>query len=258
MIKNIFNLLLSVLLFNVINVSAANCSSDDIIKLQKEANNIKVSHEIIRKTKTQPLYDFFGNELEAKEEIVEKSIEVSLYNLTNDLFVIQREKNYETYDTEIFLNGEARTPLEYSNEKTILYSDTKNGNYSFSITDYFHYIDYKFDIYSNTCDSSSLRTIEYRVPKYNMYSEEPICQEYPNSTLCQDFITVDINMSNRDFNDEVKKSQSISNNIGEEVEEKRENTNFFKDNIIYFIIAFGIIIVGGTTFIIINKRRKQL
>ena len=251
MIKNIINLFLLTLLFSTINVTAAACNSDEIIRLQKEATNIKVSHEIIRETKTQPLYDFFGNELETKEEIVEKRIEVSIYNLTNNLFIIQHEKNYETYDKEVFLDGEAQTPLKYNNEKTIYYSDTKNGNYSFSVTDYFHYIDYKFDIYSNICDTASLRTIEYRVPKYNMYSEEPICQDYPNSALCQDFITVDINMANKDFNDEVKKSQNTSNdNIGEEVVAEREEDNFFKDNIIYFLIAFGIILIGGTTFLI--------
>ena len=257
-----FKFLLSIITCNIlfINVYADKCTSSETVKLISEANNVKVTHDIIRENKTKHEYDFFGKELETTIDYVERTIKVGIYNLTDNLYIVSTEKNYETYDNEMFLYGEAKTPLEYSNKTMITYAKTTNGNYSFTIDDYYHYRDYRFEIYSSKCEGNVLRTIDHRIPKYNSYSEEPICKEYPNSELCQDFITTDLNLKNKDFKDEVKKSKTVTidNNSKEIDENERKPKNFFQKYLIYFIIGFIVIGAGSAALIVVNKRRSQL
>ncbi len=262
--KRVFELviiILSIILLNI-NVEAKECTSKDLAALQKEANNIKVNHELVKETKKTHLYDYFDNELPETVEHTETSIRINIYNLTNNLFIVQSTKDYNNYDNEIVLYGSPRSKLEFVKEKNINYKDTNNGNYTISLNKINHYIDYKFEIYSNLdiCDATLLKTIEYRKPKYNKYFEESICKEYPDVSYCAEFISKDIDLGNKSLEELVKsEAKNKGYAIPEEKEKgKEESVNFIGKNLKYIIAAGTVIIVGIIGYSIIQKRRGRL
>ena len=258
--KRYFFIVLLLSLCLIIKVEALECSGSTLANLQKEANNIKVNHEIVKETVTKHLYDYFDNELPETVNMEKKSIKLNIYNLTKNVFVIQTEKNYQTYDNEVVLYGEAKTPLKYTNEKTINYKDTNNGNYSWIVDNLDHYIDYKFEIYSNTdCDTTLLKTITYRKPKFNKYSQDSICLEYSNVNLCQEFISNDLNLNNKSFVDEVKRLGSS----GEIVDNNEEDNSTESKKVIgkekIYIISSGLVVVLIIVgYLVIDKRRSRI
>ena len=252
-LKNIFKYIIVIIsfLFINLNVEGAECTSSEIAKLQKEAANIKVNYEIVKEIKKDNVYDLEQNKLPQTYEYIENSIKISIYNITKNLFIIQSEKDYTEYDNDVTLNGESNIELKFTNEKSINYKDTINGNYSFSTTKTAHYIDYKFDIYSNTdCDTILLKTITLRKPKYNIYYKEKVCKEYPNTKLCQEFITNDLNINSKEFIDAVKKEAQKAN-----INNKKDN-NFLNSYYIYG--SLSVIVIAIIIYIVINERRKRI
>ena len=262
--KKLFPLIIMSIFINFNNVDAASCSGNRLVELQKEANRIKVNYEIVRNTITKHLYDYFNNELPETAEIEVKTIKISLSNMTNNLLIVESEKDYETYDEEIIRYGEAKTPLEFKNEKTINYKDTNNGVYSFTSDNINNYIDYKYEIYSNVsdCDVTLLKTINFRKPKFNRFSEEEICKENPKVNLCAEFITQDLTYSENNFIDAVKVRAKSNNNNNGDVEdnenEERKSLSFWDKNGKYFIIGGSILVVGVITYVVITKRRSNI
>ena len=252
--------ILSIFCFSL-KVDAAECKGNTLSSLQKEAGNVKVNHEIVKETITKHLYDYFDNELPETVEFEKTTIKINLYNLTKNIFVVQTEKNYSTYDNEMVLYGESRTPLKFDNEKTIDYKDSNNGNYTWNLDNLDHYIDYKFEIYSNTssCDTTLLRTITYRKPKYNKFAKDPVCTEYPSVKLCNEFISEDINLSGKIFADEVKRIGESGNKqedvMPEETTEIKKGNNKEK---IYIALSGTVVILIIIGYLVIDKRRSRI
>ena len=262
--KRLFIYLLGVFSFLLLsmNVNAKACTSKELADLQREAGNIKVNHELVRETKTTHLYDFFDNELPETVQHTDTNIKINLYNLTKNLFIVESVKDYNNYDNEIVLYGSPRSSLEFVNERTINYKDTSNGNYTITLNKLNHYIDYKFEIYNNSdiCDTTLLKTVTYRKPKYNEYFEESICKEYPNVSYCAEFITKDIDLGNKTLEEAVK-LEAKNNGYEKQNEDEKpgeEAVNFLGKNLKYFIIAGSIIVVGIIGYGMINKRRGRI
>lgn len=259
-------ILLFVMLMTI-NVSAASCSSSELAKIQAEANAVKINQELIKEKIVAHKYDQeHFKYLDETEEQIKRSIKITVSGITENIFVVRTTLKLvggtDANDPDGVIPGE-----EYVDEFAINYKMTKDGVYSFTTENVAEFIDYKFEVLSNNlskpeCDAIILRTISYRKPKYNILSENPICEDYPTSSLCQEFITTDINLNGKDFDTEVKKSSKSSTPTStdkiEEKETKRESSNFFKDNILYIGIASGVIVAGIVAYVIVSKKRSAL
>ena len=249
-----FYLFLLVSIFCWYNVEAATCSTSDLAKLQKEAANVKVNHEIIKETVKVTKYTDDNEPTNETIDYLKKSIKLNISNITENIFIVQTEKDYLVLDN--IGNGLASSAnIEYSNKKIINYSDSNKGIYTFTSDSINHYIDYKFEIYSNlnNCDTFLIKTITYRQPKYNPYSEYEICKENSNIPACQEFISSDVTLTSEDIS---KYGGSSSSGI---LTTTRTSDIKTDNNIKAYIIIGAVIIAGGVTaYIIVEKKRKAI
>lgn len=119
---------------------------------------------------------------------------------------------------------------------------------------------YRFKVYYEICADELIKTINYKLPKYNLYALDPLCEGISKEKLkvCdrayQEEITRD------EFIKEINKYKSTLGN--EQQTEDKEDVlskiiRFMLDYYIY-IIASIILIVVITIVIIINKKRGAL
>lgn len=229
--KSIVKLLLGVMLFSSINVYATSCSGTDLEKVNKAANGIKTNYMVnegkVKKNSSE--YEVFP------------SIDFTIYNLTNDIFVkITSDFN--------------------KNEDIVTYSKTNNGKYSFSSSDLFGKGNYYIEIFSNldSCKADSVKKITLKKPYYNQNVKYKICLDNPDVPMCQKYITEDTGATEWNIDEKVKEYLE-KNNIT--ITNKSDGTgsgNFFKENWKILAISGGVIVllVGG--YIIISKRRGAL
>jgi len=156
---------------------------------------------------------------------------------------------------ELFIIDEI-TPKEY------YFEDTENGTIIIkNVID----VTYKFTIYYKTCDDKLIKTITHKVPKYNYYANNPLCEGIKEEEL---------NVCNRlyqgDLDDETFKK--IVNNYKESIDINNQEINEEKNNIsnnankvpnllekyyIYIIIGV-IVIVILVSATLINRKRGAL
>ncbi len=262
--------ILSILLLSflcIMNVYADKCDSSKLSKMQKDANSVKINHEAKSETVTVKKYDRVKNEYtdETMEE-VQRTLNVTISGITKDIAIIRAKVTYtgeyDPSDPNAVVPGE-----EYSDETVIDYSMTNNGSYTFKIGDISIFNDYRFRVVSNdeSCDFERFRTIYYRAPKFNPYSENPICKENPTVSLCQEFIDKDLNMDGKDFEAEVKKFIKPSANTktttvihDQEVTERDSSKSNNNNNILYIAIGGSVVVVGIVVYVIISKKRRAL
>lgn len=119
-----------------------------------------------------------------------------------------------------------------------------------------------FDVYSSKCEEK-LDTIKVKLPTFNMYSLDPLCEGVDSEKfpLCGKFYNY--NVSYEDFVERVKFHRQV-NHIGEE----NENTTWYSEiikKIVDFILKYKwyigsallVLIIGLTSLIMWIRARKR-
>lgn len=131
----------------------------------------------------------------------------------------------------------------YSSSELILYGYQPGNNY-------------RFDVYSYSCDSK-LYSHYVTLPGYNKYYSDPVCNEV-NASVCQKWITI-----NYDYDTFVKEVNKYKiQKIEKPIEENKEVLgiyyyiiNFF---VKYYYIVLPIIIIICSVIIYIQRKKDSL
>lgn len=259
-------LVLMIFSLNILLVNAESCS-EQLTRAKEAAEKVKINYEVLEEIKKEQVFDEIKQDFtdETYDRVVRK-IKISVYNITKDIFIVRKERlRYkEAAGAVEEIDGIPVNYDEFGNQKIITYKDTKEGVFSFTTEDVWNYKDYTFDIYPDndtSCDLSMIKTISFRQPKYNEYSEQPICLEYPTVELCKQFISYDFDLNGEDFSEVVLKrvkSGSSTNIITQKVEPNERDYNFFKDYWLYLAIGGAVIISGLIVYKIIDKKRSSI
>lgn len=148
--------------------------------------------------------------------------------------------------------------IEEITDETYYYNETINGTLTISNLESGNY---RFHIYYEVCEDELVKTIKYKLPKYNHYANNPLCEG-----ITEDDLAVCNRLYQGELTDEIfeqkieeyKKSLNIETQI-----QKGENNivnkimDFFKDYYIYIIAVFILIIVIIIR-IVVNKKRGAL
>lgn len=230
---------LCLLTVGILNVSAASsCDYETQVKLNSEANNIKTSYEVKEIKTGKQIVSDMG---EGMEDEVYTGVEVSIYNLTENLYL-------------------KVTNLQTSETKTYYYADTNDGSITFTRGEegLSEIVTYQVTVYSNhsDCKDEELKKVNIVTPRYNTFSAEALCQ---NSTkyYCQTYITEELNMTFEDFVKQATAALKDNETKPEDQTEKQES--FFEKYGVYMIAVIGVILIGVVTTVIVrNKQRSSI
>lgn len=232
-------------------VGAATCDTDEKASLNNLASNVVVNYEV----KEVELHDvpvpdtYEGTEQESEYYSVAETVMVNVLNLNEKIKV-------EVYDDSNRL------------VKTINYSDTTNGNISFSKGNLEKLEKYTFVIKasnSTNCNGEEIKVLYLQIPRFNKYSYEYVCNIVPDYYLCQKFVTFD-EVDYEFFRDNINKElEKVDLMLIDEETKKNEGKSFWnktkefvKDNKYVFITIGALVVIGGATFIVIKKRRDEI
>lgn len=212
------------------------CTYKDKAGLNDIASNISINYEVIE---LEEEIKFNSPDTgEPLEGIRVKTIfKISIYNLTEDVFIIQSND----FDNK---------------EEFIIYELSTNGVYTFETDDVENIIKYKFDVISALpgCFGDILKSYNFIKPKKNMYSQYAMCEGNENIPYCQEFITEEIPYSASEINELI--DYRVDNVIeATKVTDNNAFINFIKDYYLYIIIGFGLLALTITGYVIYLKRR---
>ncbi len=144
-------------------------------------------------------------------------------------------------------------------DTTYGYSNTKNGeitiyNYGDGVSS-----SYKFYSASSECYGVNLGTKYYKLPIYNVYYNNSLCDEVPNFNLCQKWVNKRIS-----YNEFMSKTIEYISNLNKEDEQPPQVIvkKSFLDKLIdlyvnyYYYFFIGIILIC-VTIIIISRRKNR-
>lgn len=216
-------------------VNAQECSSIELNKLRAYANVTEIKYYHIKNyTKGQDILDFEGTDSY-------NVFNISINNLTENIIVVV-QNNAVTYS----FNSFSKTP------NTVIKGPFLGGT------------NYQFNYYANTndtCNTMLLLTKSLKLPSFNHYSLDPLCEEINDYYLCDRWYTT--NLSRSDFEKKVTAYKtSLINKSSQEKLPLKNNWDVLIDWIInnYNTLLVSIIIVGITFIIIIkiNEKRKSI
>lgn len=206
-----------------INVVYADCSTEDIKKYKAQVNNVDITYMV-----REPELGEFG--------IINGIIDLIIQNLPDGFYVYSSyfDSNYYVSDWE---NG-------------IIYMyDHMYGNYS-------------FNIYHESCPSKKIRTIQFKVPRYNPYSEDELCNDIPEGNLdvCEPWYDYDL-----DYDTFVKKVEDYKMQSKPKAEVEKDwftsvidtITTFLSTYITYIILGI-VVLITIVVIIMINRKRGRL
>jgi len=186
-------------------------------------------------------------------EVKEKANNITLETQYN-----KNENNIDTGNFNITFKGLTKE-LYILNKKTgekYYYNNTDNGTFTIYNQPTGNY---EFTVHYDICYSELMRTINYKLPKYNHYA---------NNTLCEG-LKDELDICSRTYQGELtkeeleKKVKEFRNEFGIKEPEEIPNTTFEKIiNILLkyypYIIVGIIVIVAITLKLVINKKRGEL
>lgn len=222
------------------NNISAECTYQDKANLNESAGKVKSNYEanvIKKEVEIQDPDEEDGVMMTVEQEDI--SFTIKLYNITEDVFV----KQSSDIDNE---------------DKDIYFSDTENGIYSFTTTDYENIIKYTFTVYGNkeNCSSDALKTINLTKPRINPFYYYSLCSGLEDKvTYCKQFVDEDVIVSENDLLEAVNKYQKTTEE--EDLSNGNKVVEFIKDNYIYILIGVGIV-TGAATTIYVVRRRSSL
>lgn len=226
-----------------INASAASkCGYSELSQINQEAAGIKVSYE----EKERLLEGDNGvsdSELATETELYEKYLVVNIMNLTENLYV----KVINSVDNSV---------------KAFSSADAIDGIISFDWNNVEDIANLTIKVYTSAktnCADEEVVVLYKTLPKYNYYSTTSYCEEHENESICQQYVTKDVDSDEfyKKVNESQKKKVEETNKADANV--IKHVTNFVKENKKGFIIGGSIIIVVGvvTTIVVIIKRRRS-
>lgn len=151
--------------------------------------------------------------------------------------------DYTSPDSNTFLN------CEVINNNTVKCSNIQSDEYNFEIIGM-----------TDSCDIT-LKKIKITLPKYNTYSEDPLCEGIEEFVLCQP--TYDKDIDYETFVSRVnsyKKNHPVKEDIDEKKEEPKEQNKIIKyiqDNLFQIIIMIVFITLVIMTIILTAKSIKK-
>lgn len=205
------------------NIIYAECDDKTISNLKLQANNIEINYKYN--------YDLYNEDFDL--EIV-NIFDIYVTGLTNEMYLyVEFDGQGVNYYYDDLIDG-------------ILKINTINGGSTL-----------KLIVYSTECNQK-IKTINYTLPYYNLYSDDELCKQYADASVCSEFLDYDITY--KDF----------KNKIDEYINKINGNTNsndnnnlfsklidFIKNYYIYILISVGIV-VCMVIGIIIHKKRGEL
>lgn len=228
-------LIVALTVVSTVNVNAASCPSITLKELSEIAGYVKATYEVIDNSTTQTMT--IGED-KTEYLIPIYSFNISLYNITDDIYVIGKD--------------------DITNERfNVNKENTTEGIYTIQNTDYGRIYNYTFEIYSNrdNCTNQKIRTIKLVKPMYNPYSEYAFCKNSTNY-YCQKFTEKNLGITNKD--DFLKKIE-VNNN-----KSNPNNTNIvdstvelIKNNWKLYLIIFAVVIVIMVGIIIYMKKKNK-
>lgn len=189
--------------------------------------------------------------------------EINDFKKVEDEFKVTYEFNKETKDYTITLYSpdyskygfslDAKTPIDkyhFSNPTSLICEGIKPGEYTFDVK-----------IVSETCNEK-LKTIQINLPKYNKYSEDPLCDGIEEFVLCQPTYDKEIDYDTfvsriNTYKRTQKETEDATN------EEKKENKilenifEYIKQNALEIIIVVIFMILMSITIILTTKSIKK-
>lgn len=222
--------------FSILEVQAE-CSYKEKANLNEMASKVKTNYEVIEDKVTEEFTDPDSEETITKE-IIKTKFKISIYNITKDLYINQKNSlTGETIDVD--------------------YENTKDGVYSFETDDIENIIKYDYQIYAGAenCSGNVLKSYSFTKPKINLFSQYRVCEGLDNVPYCRKYITEEIKLTEAELAG--KLSEYLKTNEEEPVKEEEEKgiIAVIKNNYEYVII--GVVVVSGALIITIYIVKKR-
>ena len=221
-----------------LNVNAAECTYKEQANLNKEAALVEANYEVTREDKPITFEDPDGLGTIDTTMTIAK-FKIKIYNLSEDLSLDITESIKD----------------KKTGSKTVTYSNTENGVYTFTSDNLGDVITYTIKINAATegCGGKTIRTMTFKKPRVNPYSALEMCKDHTNVQYCEEYTT-------KDFEFTEAKLQELLNEID------KPNTNpdnptengflkFLKNNYLYIIGGVVLIGAGAGAYIIYRKKR---
>ena len=240
---NILVIILMTFLLNITNVFAENCDSKTQVEINTAAANVTMNYEI--QTKVVDMDGNIHDELDPDE--VEVKEVGSLYYI--DDFISVNVNNISDKIYVVFKSVADNINKEYH------YEDTDNGSFTYNLGDNSMTKDFTLTIYSNVgnCVGNEVNKIEITTPKYNIHSDEMICQNN-DAYYCKKYVTSDVEIPDEEYGKYAENGDI--NNEEERPIEKNNNKN------LYLLIGGSVVIVVLIILIIVtvikNKRKRDM
>ena len=220
------------------HVEALSCSTSVSKELGQYATYVKADYEVIDNSETKELQ---VGEDTTTYKVPNFTFEISIYNITKDLYVVVSDDITER-------------------RFTVTNDMTTDGVYTFTNTDFGTVYTYTIIIYSanDGCYGEKIRTVNLVKPRYNAYSEYTYCQNSSN-LYCQKFTRYDLGIKTvSDFLTKIQVNNELNNPDRDEIEENKTLSELFKKNWkIYLGIFAGAIIITIGVIVFIKKRNKK-
>ena len=216
--KLIYTLVICMISFYTTNVFAINeCTNEEKSRLQELANNIKIKYD----------YKLREDIIDGEVLEIEPIYKLKMLNSNADL----------RYEYKFAEESEKKAIRDYEIGDLEVYEGDVIDFYIYSYT-------------NNLCTNQFIKKIRVVLPTYNRfyYFNKEDCLEYSDFKYCQEFMDI----SNLDYEQlEAEFSEYIDN-------QKKENeSNFFKDNLVYIIISILVLVIIAVVIIILRQKKKH-
>lgn len=206
------------LTFSFTSMIKAECDDKTISNLKLQADNLEFNYEYIE----------------------------DLYSDDFDLNIVNRFNIYISgINEQLYINDVSNMRLYTSAnvvDSLIKIENIEGGN------------NLKFEIFSKECDKK-LRTVNIKIPFYNIYSENELCLQYSDATPCNKFL--DYEMTQERFDKEISVYINKEDNKDSSESLFTKFINVISANFIY-IIATIIVVSLVIAVYVINKKRREL
>ena len=212
--KNIYKILLLLVLTLSPYLVKADCTTEEIKHFREIEDDYKVTYEFDKETKTYTL---------------------TFYNPEPDM-----------YDF-VITNGGFENNCETINDNSAVCTNVTSKNYTIEVVGF-----------TDSCEDT-LKTITLKLPKYNEYSEDPLCNGIEEFVLCQPTYDKEIDRDTFESRVATYKKNLESKETKEEVKVKEESKiiRYIKDNLIQIIVVSVFVIMLIITIILTANSIKK-
>lgn len=223
-----------------LNVYAADeCTYKEQANLNKLAALVDANYEVIQDEEKVTAEDPDG--LGTVETTVKTTtFKIKIYNITENLSLKISEK----------------IGNKSGQERTVNYSNTDNGVYTFTSDNIGDIIEYKIKINASggACSGKTIRTMSFKKPRVNPYAGYEMCKGHEDVQYCEEFTTKEFEFTDAKLEELISSVDPVKD---DKPDEENKFLRFLKDNYIY-IIAGTVLIAGGVGAYFIYRRKRVL